>query len=366
MSSGHRIGIDARLYYQTGVGRYIRCLLSELASLDKKNDYVIFVTKKDKDLITLPVKNFHCILADFRWHSLAEQVIFPRLLLEHDLDLVHFPYFSLPIFYPKPFVVTIHDLTPKTHATGKASALPLPMYSLKRFGYNLVLSQAVNRSCRILVPSLATKTILLSHYPQVQSKISVTYEGVTVTQGENKKPLVEGEYFLYVGNAYPHKNIDRLVEAFGKVDGNSKLVLVGEQDYFYKKLKERLGLLKEKQIIFFGAANDKELANLYRHALALVFPSLSEGFGLPALEAMAYNCLVIASSIPSLKEICADTAVYIDPRSEESIYLAMQKVYKDRFAFESYKKKAVERLKIFSWRKMAKETLSVYERCTSV
>src|SRR5579872_178365 len=173
-----KIGIDARLWNETGVGRYIRNLVSELAKLDKKNDYVLFLRKKEFDTLPLPQKNFVKVLADLRWHSLDEQLKYPGILYKQKLDLMHFPYFSVPLFYANAYVVTIHDLIINHYPTGEASTLPFFLYKMKYLGYDYVLQKTVRRAKRIIAVSEATKKEILDHLPAKGGKISVIYEGV--------------------------------------------------------------------------------------------------------------------------------------------------------------------------------------------
>ena len=128
-----KIGIDIRLWNQTGVGRYIRNLVLNLAEIDKKNGYVLFARSEDFQSIKSEIKNpnWKLVKADIKWHSISEQINFPSILNKENLDLVHFPYFSVPIFYNKPYVLTIHDLIIDHFPTGKASTLFLPFYYFK-------------------------------------------------------------------------------------------------------------------------------------------------------------------------------------------------------------------------------------------
>ncbi len=176
------------------------------------------------------------------------------------------------------------------------------------------------------------------------------------------------KYFLYVGNAYPHKNLDRLLQALNILISqypNISLVLVGKEDYFYKRLKEKVKKMNlEKSVLFCGQVSNEELISLYRNAKALVMPSLMEGFGLPGLEAMANKCLVLASDVPALREIYSDAAVYFNPVDIDDIRKKMEDVcFNDLNHFSQNIEKGLQRVKLFSWEKMAKETLRVYESC---
>ena len=361
-----RIGIDARLWNESGVGRYTRNLVKWLKKIDKENEYILISPK-------------------LRWHTLKEQVLLPRILEKEKLDLVHFPYFSVPVLYNKPFVVTIHDLTITHFPTGKASTLPYPIYFLKHLGYRFVLSQAIKRAKKIIVPTKATKKEILDHFKVSDEKISVTYEGIgkkfqlPITNYQlpiqKLKLLKSKQYFFYVGNAYPHKNLERLLEAFQSTISNQqltinnlKLVLVGKSDYFYERLKKDVKKRPiENDVIFYGEANDQELNWLYQNAIALIFPSLMEGFGLPALEAMACECLVLASNIPALKEVCGEAAVYFNPHKIEEIKKQINEVSinSNTGQYQEKIKKGKERAKMFSWQKMAEETLRVYNSLTN-
>jgi glycosyltransferase involved in cell wall biosynthesis len=171
---------------------------------------------------------------------------------------------------------------------------------------------------------------------------------------------MKDKYFLYVGNAYPHKNLDVLLHALSEVT-DAKLILVGKDDYFYKRLKQTdiVRLLKDK-IIFKTDVSDSELKILYQNAQAFVFPSLMEGFGLPALEALANNCPVIVSDIPVFHEILRNSATYFDPRSSDDLGKVLKHAVKNRLPVNT------GILKNYSWQKMAKETLSVYEHSARV
>ncbi len=166
-----------------------------------------------------------------------------------------------------------------------------------------------------------------------------------------------------MGNAYPHKNLERLIEAFSISDQNdTNLVFVGKEDFFYKRLKEKIEKMGlDKKIVFYGYATDEELAFLYKNAKAIIMPSLMEGFGLPVLEAMVNKCLVLASDISVYREIAGDAAIYFNPLDAGDIVKKMENIHlNDKI------QKGLDRVKMFSWERMAKETLSVYESSVSI
>lgn len=382
-----RIGIDARLWNQTGVGRYIRNLVKYLYLLDKNNEYVLFVRSEDlRDIQLKPNRKWKIVKTDIAWHSFKEQFSLPVILKRENMDLVHFPYFSVPIFYSRPYVVTIHDLIIDHFPTGKASSWPYPVYLLKRIFYKFVMLNEVKKAARIIVPSIATRDELVLHYGLSKDKIDVIYEGgfdavdfsSMLTQEQNLLNnqkglgLEKGKYFLYVGNAYPHKNLDRLIQAFGsfseKSNKNYRLVLVGKEDYFYKKLKERIKKTNvQKFISFYGQATDRELIILYRNAMAIIIPSLMEGFGLTALEAMSCRCLVLSSDIFALREVCGEAAFYFDPLNIESIVKKIETICNlNSKETKKLQELGFERAKLFSWFEMAKKTKDLYESCDCI
>jgi len=324
-----KIGIDARLIEETGVGRYIRNLISNVSVIDDHNDYVVFLPEKVFDAWVPPNSRWKKVLAGVHWHTLAEQFVMPRIFAAEDLDLVHIPYHNPPILYRGNMVITIHDLTILHFSTGKATTLPIPLYWLKRLGYWLELWIGLRKAAKIIAVSTTTKQEIMDHFHIPSNRIAVTYEGVNLQllhNTKNKKALMVGPYVLYVGNAYPHKNIELLIQSFahalrdGTNDDSATLVLVGKEDYFYRRMKRivhDMGL--EKSVIFFGYANDTELANLYANAQVFVFPSLMEGFGLPALEALSFGCPVVASDIPIFHEILGNNALYFDPNDSTSL-----------------------------------------------
>jgi glycosyltransferase involved in cell wall biosynthesis len=365
-----RIGIDCRLWKQTGVGRYTRNIVLNLQKIDQKNHYVLFVRAEDYESLKRHITNpkWKIVQTAIIWHSLSEQLKFPTIIRREKLDLMHFPYFSVPIFYNRPYVVTIHDLIINHFSTGKASTLAYPLYLTKREGYRFVIGQAAKKARKIIVPSNATKQELIDHLKVPENKIDVIYEAAELRIHDLESiSKGYGKYFLYVGNAYPHKNLEALIEAFTKLlseQSDLKLILVGEKDYFYKRLE---GKNVSDKIIFYGKASDKELVNLYTSAIALVNPSLMEGFGLPVLEAMSLQCLVLSSDIPAFREIAGDNALYFNPGDNNDIYLKLKDVLEN---VEKYKEerleKALKKSQQFSWEKAAAQTLNIYESSFSL
>ncbi len=390
-----RIGIDARFWSESGVGRYIRNLVRELQIIDKNNEYVLFVNSKTYHQLTSEKNNWKLIPTDIHWHSFEEQIKFPQVLNQENLDLMHFPYFTVPIFYNKPFIVTIHDLILHHFATGEATTQPRIMYELKLLSYKFIIKKAARNARKIITVSNATKQEIVKLLNVSSEKIVVTYEGIdnkiNSTLSSNNESSwrvaalslpkgmtpsrwmsITDRYFLHIGNLYPHKNMELVLAALKKIKDQDHisipLVIAGKEDFFYhrfqKKVKE-LGITD--QIMFLGEITDSELQYLYQSALALVSPSRMEGFDLPVVEAMANNCLVLASDIPAHREICKDAVIYFDSSDPDYLTLKLREIYKngkDKYKEQIQKGKTLAEK--FSWERMAKETLKVYEDSISI
>jgi glycosyltransferase involved in cell wall biosynthesis len=231
-----KILIDGRLYglENAGLGRYVINLIDQISKLDIKNEYILLLSKKYFDNLNLP-SNWKKVLADFRHYSFAEQIKLPRIINKENPDIVHFPHFNAPVFYRGKYIVTIHDMLMHKSVGLAATTLPAPLYFLKRLGYRLVFDNAVKRSIKIIVPSYSVKKELIKVYGIPENKIEVTYEGVNTNITYSKDNSVEKPYFVYTGNAYPHKNLKRLIEAVVSLNTNCNqsvnLVIVSSRDY---------------------------------------------------------------------------------------------------------------------------------------
>ena len=372
-----KICIDARFYQESGVGRYLRNLISSLKILDKKNIYSILLLPKDYESFN-STSNFRKVLAPFNWYGFAEQFKLPTLLNQLDLDLVHFPHFNVPVFYKGKFVVTIHDLIQQHHNMNRASTLDPFTYKIKQFGYKKVFRHAIRNSSRILVPSNFVKNGLKDEWGTSVDKISVTPEAVddkiSEDAGKIKKEQIKSvlekwgikpPYLFYVGNAYPHKNVEGLIKAFFSLRKKHKdlsLVLSGQDHYFWQRIRQ---VYKDNNIVFTGRITDWDLVAIYKHAKCFVMPSFEEGFGIPLLEAMTCGCPVVSSDAGSLKEVGGEAAIYFDPKSTEDMGTKIDTVITDNNLRDRLIKKAQDRIKIFSWQDLAKQTMEAYESCVS-
>ncbi len=375
-----RIGIDARFFgiKQKGLGRYTQKLIEKLEKIsvedgDFKHEFFIFLKHENFKEYQPENPNFKKVLADYHWYTFSEQIFFPLKLYEYKLDLVHFPHFNVPMLYFKKFIVTIHDLTLLHFPTVKNSTLHPIFYRIKFLAYKMVIKMAILRAQWIIsISEFTKKDLVLSYGKSIAKKISVTYEACEdycMFSTKDAKEILPKygiikPYLIYVGNAYPHKNLERLVLAFGEMLKEKielQLVLVGKEDYFYKRLK---GVVRENgigDIVFLSDVDDYELDILFQHSIANVFPSLYEGFGLPPLEAMSKGVPVISSNHPCMREILGESAFFFDGENINAIVSAMKKIITDIELRQELVKKGYAQARKYSWKRMAKETLAIYK-----
>ncbi|TAK96478.1 glycosyltransferase family 1 protein [Patescibacteria group bacterium] len=374
-----RIGIDARFYGSVGkgLGRYTQKLIEQLERIDSKNQYVIFLRQENFDEYQPKNKNFQKVLANYQWYTLAEQIHLPRLLKKAKLDLVHFPHFNVPLAYRGKFVITIHDLILLHFPTRRGSTLSPLRYWGKFLAYRWVIWSALRRAERVITVSHFTKKDILSHYAIPERKIVVTHEGCGMPEIVQNSPATEKilhaygilkPYILYVGNAYPHKNLERLARAFlllQKQHSQLQLVLVGKSDYFYNQLQKLVERESIPRVRFAGFVAESDLPAVYQQAEAYVFPSLYEGFGLPPLEAMAEQVPVVASNHACMREILGGAAEYFDATQEEQIAEAINRVLTDQPLRAFLIEKGRQQIKQYDWQSMAKVTKKIYEAVVS-
>lgn len=381
------IGIDARFYgpLGKGLGRYIQEIVDNVIKIDTVNKYVVFLSPDNFDEFIPAESRIKKVRTTARWYSLAEQLVMPFLIWQERLDLMHFPHFNVPILTPVKFVVTIHDLILTKFPTVRATTLAPLIYKIKNLAYKIIIALAVRRAKKVIAVSEFTKNDVVQKFKINPKKVIVTYEGVAnlargndslfVKKQDDRKTLLSynivDNFILYVGNAYPHKNLESLLEVFfelHKKHPDLRLVLVGREDYFYKRLKSsamNLNLwieeIQNSPVIFTGYVPDVELDVLYRQALFYVFPSLYEGFGLPALEAMAKSCSVASSNKACLPEILGEAALYFNPEDKADMFMKMDRLYSDQELREVLIKKGHQQVKRYNWWECARLTFDVYK-----
>ncbi|MBU1039222.1 glycosyltransferase family 4 protein [Patescibacteria group bacterium] len=358
-----RLAIDARLFgprQHRGLGRYLSNLINQLAKQDKLNDYFLLINPKNSEQPENLPSNFHLVKAPWPVYGLAEQFFLPRLIVKLKVDLVHYPHFNVPWLTPRPYLVTVHDLIIHHFPFSRTSSLPKFLYFIKLSVYYAVIKRAVSRAAQVLTVSHSTAQDLISHYPKIKSKIAVIYLAPTPSQPTDLQ--VGYDYFLVVGAAYPHKNLERLILAYAAgnfANKNIKLLVVGREDFFTNRLKK---LIKDKNldsaVIFWGPASEGDLAALYSQATAYVLPSLWEGFGFGPLEALAYHKPVVVSALPVLKEILGQAPIYFNPQQVEDIKNKLQEAL-DKPIAKVFSPATLPR--IYDWSITGQQVLAIYQ-----
>jgi glycosyltransferase involved in cell wall biosynthesis len=361
-----RIVIDLRMYGSSfGIGRYNQRLLEELIRIDTANQYILLFKEAPKGL-NLP-DNFKVKLVDCHWYGLKEQIMMPKILNKLKPDLVHFPHFNIPIFYRGKFIVTIHDLIMTRFPSRRASTLNKLFFKLKYGIYEQVIKRAVAKAQAIIAVSEFTAQDIKKYFKlsdKQAEKIRVVYEGVTISKQQTSATLkLPDKFFLYVGNAYPHKNLDWLVETFKLFIAehpNYHLMLVGKKNYFYQRLAEKFADLPS--LILPGFVPDNELFAYYKAAKAYIFPSKYEGFGLPPLEAMSQDLPVLSSNAGPMPEVLGPAAKYFDPNDTEELLCLMSEIVEDNDLRNNLIHAGQIQIKKYSWAKMAQKVLEIYKQ----
>lgn len=376
--NNYRIGIDARLFgtaQAAGIGTYAEELVGNLPKVDPDNNYTVFVTPDVADVFPFYYPNLTKVSVPYQHYTLSEQLFYPRLLAKFKPDLLHYTNFNTPVLFRRvKSIVTIHDLTLWLYPGRKHRSL------FKRWVYRYIVAQSCRNASRIIAVSEGTKQDIIKRLAINPEKIDVVYEGVAPRmrhQPDSKQiEMVKAKYnisapfFLYVGQWRTHKNLVRLIRAFAifrrRYNLDYQLVLVGKKDPLAPEIPaiiKQLGL--QDVVITTGYIADTDLPDFYAAAQAFVFPSLYEGFGLPPLEAMAQGTPVISSNASVMPEILGDAALYFDPLNLEDIAAKLYQFVTSFKLRHELAEAASRQVRKYSFTKMAKETLAVYQKVLS-
>ncbi|MBI5613812.1 glycosyltransferase family 4 protein [Candidatus Gottesmanbacteria bacterium] len=372
-----KIGIDARLYSETGVGRYIANIISQLQQIDHENEYVVYMGRREAVLCKIVNEKFIIHQIEVPWHTIREQIIMPWYFIRDGVDLVHAPYFTIPIFFPKKIIVTVHDLILSHFTTGKASTLPFYYYALKRIGYEALMRFGLFRASKIIAVSHSTardieKTYGYSHkiltIPEGidhMTRLKFELPNIKNIASHTIKNFIKSPYILYVGNAYPHKNLEILLQSFSEVVKRQHktvyLALVGKNDYFYSHLQKSIddrGLSDRVKI--FHDASDEDLSILYEHAVVTASLSLSEGFGFPVLEALVMGSRILCSDIAVFHEVAGSLPIYVDPKNIGMIAQEMMTCMRDTVYKVPSESDISLLVKSYKWKDAASQTKIAY------
>lgn len=357
-----KIAIDAR-EINSSTGRYVERLLHYLQQIDHTNHYAVLIRPEDIDIWQASNENFTKIPCPYKAFTFDEQIGFKRQLKKLKPDLVHFGMVQQPIFYRGRRVTTMHDLTTTRF---KNPAKNPTIFWVKQQVYKFINWYVPRISRYIITPTEFVKKDVAAFARIKPKKIVVTYEAADeiTTPIEPIKDLQSKPFIFYVGRPQPHKNLSRLIEAFAivkKTNPDLLLVLAGRNDRVYDSYindAKRLGV--SESVIFTGYVSEGQLKWLYRGCKAYIFPSLSEGFGLPGLEAMMHRAVVVSSDATCLPEVYGDAAWYFNPLDVHDIARSINEILTNTELRNKLIRRGRERAKQFSWQRMAEQTLEVY------
>jgi glycosyltransferase involved in cell wall biosynthesis len=358
-----RIIIDAR-ESGTSTGRYIDKLIEYLYKLQPRHELVILTKAHRLEFFQEITPKFEAIESRYHEFTFGEQLGFNKQLNVLQADLVHFGMTQQPMLYKRRTVTTIHDLTTVRFNNPDKNWL---VFKFKQRVYRWVIRRVAKKSIALLVPSEFVKDDLVQFTGVDPDKITVTYEAADKINEPAEVVLEIGEspFIMYVGRSTPHKNLEHLVRAFQilQVDRpDLKLVLAGKKDSNYQRLEQFAAKRDAKNVVFTDFVSEGQLRWLYENCQAYVFPSLSEGFGLPGLEAMIHGAPVVSSSATCLPEIYGDGAHYFDPLDIKAMAEAINDVLADEKLRAELIKKGREHAQKYSWRRMAEQTLAIYNK----
>jgi glycosyltransferase involved in cell wall biosynthesis len=365
-----KVAIDARKWRDYGIGTYVRNLVRHLAPLDGETTYFLFCNRGDEATLRDLAENFVPVVDDSPGYSLSEHVSIPVKLRRLGADLFHAPHYVVPLLCRTRSVVTIHDCI----------HLLFPQYLPSRMAWayaRFMMGSAIRRSTVVLTVSEASRRDILRFYPDADpERVQVVPNaidpfvlddpGQEETERVRERYQIRGRFVLYAGNIKPHKNLDRLIAAFGLLKQRPghedvKLLIIGDEVNRYGSLRRSVESARIRQDVrFFGFVPDRTLAALYRLASVFAFPSLYEGFGLPPLEAMACGTPVVTSRISSLPEVVGDAALLVDPYSIEDIAMGLERALGDDALRAELAIRGPARAQTFSWDRSVRAIHAVY------
>lgn len=372
------IAFDARALAWAGIGTYTRNLLQQFALAPAHYSFTVLLTAADVPLFNAAIpaaqrERFTCVLIDDSYYSWREHVLLPLQLARVRADVFHFTNFNVPLYFPRPYVVTIHDIT-RFIFPGQTQQL-----LRQQVMYELVFTRAVAKARAIITVSHTTQQELTT-LPVIVPRLSrVVYEGVDAVFEQPPSPdsrqrvrMLLGTrdpYLLYVGVWMNHKNIRRLLEAFAAIAPqfpHYKFVLTGKPKPGYTNvvhIAQQLGITD--RLIFAGFVPQHLLSALYSEAKIFLFASLYEGFGLPPLEAMACGTPVVASNVSSLPELLGNAVVYVNPEYVPGIVAALRSLLRDGAHWADISARGRMQALQYRWSDAAEQHLAVYRSAIS-
>ncbi len=372
-----KIVIDARRLRDFGIGSYIRNLVHALAQVDPDNRYVLVAAPEGaEELAGLP-PNFSTMLYGRPDTGLLNQAAFPLFLRRFDADLYHLPLNVVAHFMPRPYVVTIHDMSSLLFPTAPERWRALRLYrfrrGLLRAARVIAVSGATRRDVESVlgVPAERIRQIYDAPDPRFLRDSAAHCEGALADrQRVLERYQVHYPYILYAGAIRPQKNVPRLVEAFAVLRGDLeshpvyrdlRLIIIGDEIARYPAVRHAVIKTRVEHVVrFLGFLPFETLRVFYQSAAVFAFPSLYEGFGLPPLEAMACGTPVVTSNVSSLPEVAGEAAVLVNPENVFDIARGLREALLDEGLRRELIRRGMQQARRFSWEATARQVLEVY------
>jgi glycosyltransferase involved in cell wall biosynthesis len=368
-----RIGIDCRAVrsFTDGIGKYSLRLIEGLSAIDRENQYVLLV-RRDYTGKRDWGKNFKTI--EFGYNHLSMQTLFSmgRVVNRLNLDLFHSPFFLLPYGLHCRTVITVPDLM-ALRVRGFFSGRPWPLEKMAFLFHQLFVPTTIRRADAIAVISNATADEVRQVVGVRGKPIYAIHLGVDpgfkpqpaeMIQEARKKYNLPAEYFLYIGNCKPYKNLTSLLNGFflyRQQRGSVSLVIASYRDRFRPIVDQQIRSLGiEKEIMIIDAVCNDDLPRILSGAIAFYFPSIAEGFGLPPLEAMACGCPTAVAAIPALLEVVGDAGLHFDPRHPAEISETMSSLSGNKVLRQQLSEKGIQRARQFTWESFSRKYLDLY------
>lgn len=379
-----KIVIDARRIRDFGIGTYIRNLIQALAKADQENQYQIVVSAAHAPLFGGLPPHFQIATYNAEDTRPGEEIAFPLHLRRFAANVYHIPLNRVPFFMPKPYVVTVHDMSTLLFSEESGMRMNLRRYrfrrSLLRAGKVLAVSAATRRDVvqTLGIPAERVRLVYSAPAPEFFQRGHTADRRAAGPQTEEherrrimERYQINYPFLLYAGNIRPQKNIPRLVEAFAVVRSelanhpaysDLRLIIIGDQIARNPAVRHAVIHSRvENCARFLGFVPFDTLRIFYECAAAFVFPSLYEGFGLPPLEAMASGTAVVTSNVSSLPEAVNDAAMLVNPENVFDIARGIREVLLDPELRARLVAKGMEQAARFSWDRTAREVIEVYE-----
>ena len=370
-----RIGIEAQRIFRKekhGMDMMALELIKNLQKLDEVNDYYIFVNPGEDDSVIQPKRNFKIVALSKSPYPIWEQILLPKAIKDYKVDILHCTSNTAPLNLQIPLILTLHDIIYLEKMDWKSGSWYQRLGNLYR-RWNV--PRIVNKAARILTVSKFEEKRIRRHFNLAQGKVDVVYNGIgkhfqlldaeQVEKKRNKVALPD-QYFLFLGNTDPKKNLSGLIQALKILKEECELTIPCvitdlSDDVLLPILKEMDAEDLRDHLYLTGYIRNSNMPLLYNNALFFLYISLRESFGLPILEAMACGCPVITSNTSSMPEIAGDAALLVDPTDPEAIANTIRILIRKEDVRSSLREKGLARPSLFSYTSRVKRIINIYK-----